>query len=280
MNHVLYIDKPAGMTSFDVCFSLRKTLGTKKIGHTGTLDPMATGVMIVLAGQATKAVQFLDSDRKMYEADVLFGVTTDTLDIDGTVTERRDYVVPEKETVEEILSSFKGRSVQKVPMTSAVSVNGKRLYQYQRQGIEIETPEREIEVFDIGLLEMKEDGFRFSCEVSSGTYVRALTRDMLEKIDLTGTLRSLRRTAVDDVTIGMCDPLDRAKQGDFTDHSLYDLLSRRYETIDYPAKQDILNGKKIALDTASERVLIVSGNEALAVYEKDGGIYRCVRGLW
>ena len=120
MGNILYVDKPKGMTSFDVCYRLRKILGTKKIGHTGTLDPNATGVMIVLFDKATKANQFLVSDNKEYECRVLLGIETDTLDIDGNITVKKDFIVPDKRVIEETLDSFLGESMQEVPLTSAV----------------------------------------------------------------------------------------------------------------------------------------------------------------
>ncbi len=165
-DNVLYVNKPAGISSFDVCYRLRKVLHTKKIGHTGTLDPNATGVMIVLFDKATKANQFLVSDRKKYETRVLLGIKTDTLDTDGKTIEMKDYTLPEENTLRSVLLTFMGRSMQEVPITSAVSVNGKRLYEYQRDEEEVELPVREIEVFSIGLEKMHEDGYTFIAEVS------------------------------------------------------------------------------------------------------------------
>ena len=165
MKNVLYVNKPSGMTSFDVCYRLRKVLGTKKIGHTGTLDPLASGVMIVLFDKATKANQFLVSDNKEYIAKIKFGIETDTLDIDGNVIKESPYSLPNKEKIIEVLKSFIGPGKQVVPMTSAISVNGKRLYQYQREGKEVELPVRDINVYEIELLEMFDDGFSFRSKV-------------------------------------------------------------------------------------------------------------------
>ena len=133
MLNALFINKPSGITSFDVCFRLRKVLGTKKIGHTGTLDPLADGVMIVLFDKATKANQFLVTDNKEYIARVRLGIETDTLDIDGNVINETAYNLPDKDDLINVLDSFLGQSRQEVPLTSAISVNGKRLYQYQRE---------------------------------------------------------------------------------------------------------------------------------------------------
>ena len=254
MLNALFINKPSGITSFDVCFRLRKVLGTKKIGHTGTLDPLADGVMIVLFDKATKANQFLVTDNKEYIARVRLGIETDTLDIDGNVINETAYNFPDKDDLINVLDSFLGQSRQEVPLTSAISVNGKRLYQYQREGKEVELPIRDINVYEIKLLEIHEDGFSFKAKVSSGTYIRALVRDILKKLKLTGTLCSLTRTAVDNVTLDQCDALEDIEKGNYTLHDLYELLSVKYPLVDYENIDDIRNGRSIKIDNDSDRV--------------------------
>ena len=281
MLNALFINKPSGITSFDVCFRLRKVLGTKKIGHTGTLDPLADGVMIVLFDKATKANQFLVTDNKEYIARVRLGIETDTLDIDGNVINETAYNLPDKDDLINVLDSFLGQSRQKVPLTSAISVNGKRLYQYQREGKEVELPIRDINVYEIKLLEIHEDGFSFKAKVSSGTYIRALVRDILKKLKLTGTLCSLTRTAVDNVTLDQCDALEDIEKGNYTLHDLYELLSVKYPLVDYENIDDIRNGRSIKIDNDSDRVLIVHDKEVLAVYDKNpDNSFSCARGLW
>ena len=280
MAEVLYVNKPSGISSFDVCFKLRKVLHTKKIGHTGTLDPNATGVMIVLFDKSTKANQFLVTDRKEYETRVLLGKETDTLDIDGKVLGEYKYEVPDENTLKKALNAFKGRSVQEVPITSAVSVDGKRLYQYQKEGKEVELPKREIEVFSVELLNIYEDGFSFISRVSSGTYIRALVRDILSSLNLHGTVLTLKRTAVDDVRIEDCDELNDILEGNYHLHDLYDLLSKRYEVFEDFDEKDVLNGKKLLIESDQSRLLMAKNHEALAIYEKDGDLYRSLRGLW
>ena len=281
MLNALFINKPSGITSFDVCFRLRKVLGTKKIGHTGTLDPLADGVMIVLFDKATKANQFLVTDNKEYIARVRLGIETDTLDIDGNVINETAYNLPDKDDLINVLDSFLGQSRQEVPLTSAISVNGKRLYQYQREGKEVELPIRDINVYEIKLLEIHEDGFSFKAKVSSGTYIRALVRDILKKLKLTGTLCSLTRTAVDNVTLDQCDALEDIEKGNYTLHDLYELLSVKYPLVDYENIDDIRNGRSIKIDNNSDRVLIVHDKEVLAVYDKNpDNSFSCARGLW
>ena len=278
--NVLYINKPQGISSFDICYKLRKVLNTKKIGHTGTLDPNATGVMVILYNEATKAAQFLVSDKKTYKARVLLGTKTDTLDIDGNVVETRPYAVPEKEKIEEVLNTYRGKSKQVVPITSAKKINGKKLYQYQLKGQEVELPVIDIEVFDISLNEIYEDGFEFSCEVTAGTYVRALARDILEKLDEIGTLSKLCRTCIDDINLDECDELDDVLNGKYTAHNLLDVLSKRYKTYEVDNVEDIKNGKRIKIDSDEQYLLLTNNNELLAMYQKDGNEYKSARGLW
>lgn len=280
MNNVLFVNKPKGISSFDVCFKLRKVLNTKKIGHTGTLDPNATGVMIILFDNATKANQFLVTDKKTYKTQVLLGIETDTLDIDGNIINKSGYKLPDKDQLINILNSFRGKSIQTVPLTSAVKINGKKLYQYQIEGKEVELPKREIEVYSIELNEILEDGFIFTTNVSSGTYIRSLVQDILKKLNLIGTVKELERTMIDNISIKDCDLLDNILNNNFKRHDLLELLEKRYKVIDIENDADVRNGKRIILDCDDDRVVLKHNSELLAIYEKDNNEYKCVRGLW
>lgn len=278
---VLYIDKPKGLTSFDVCFRLRKVLNTKKIGHTGTLDPNATGVMVVLFDKDTKANQFLVSAYKEYVAEVVLGIKTDTLDIDGKVIEEAEVKMPKRDELLAALDKYLGKSKQLPPMTSAIKVNGKKLYEYQRQQQEVEIPLRDIEVTEMELLDVFDNGFSFRCKVSSGTYIRSLVRDVLADLGLIGTLKELRRTKVDSVSIEDCQTLDAIIEGNYQVHNLLDILSKQYQTIYLKNDLRVRQGKQMKLDNCAQRVLIACGDEAIAIYERqDDGLYHCLRGLW
>ena len=279
MGNVLYINKPAGISSFDVCFKLRRVLGTKKIGHTGTLDPNATGVMVVLYENGTKANQFLVTDTKEYIAKVKLGIETNTLDITGEVIKEGKCIMPNKEVLEECLNSFLGESKQVVPITSAVKVDGKRLYRYQLENKEVELPIRDINVYDIELLDINEDSFTFRSKVSSGTYIRALMRDILAKLDLIGTLQELERTYVDNISIDECDKLEDVLNGNYTSHDVYDILKRKYVSYEVTNKEDIINGKRVKVESCEDKLLMVYEGSVLAMYQKDGNEYRCLRGL-
>ena len=195
MDGVININKPGGLTSFDVVAILRKTLNMKKIGHTGTLDPDATGVLPICIGKATKLVEFLTSDEKQYIATVKLGITTDTQDISGNVLEERDVCVSE----EDILNAskkFTGKIFQIPPMYSAIKVNGKKLYEIARQGEEIERAPREIEIFDISISDFNngEKTFKMVVSCSKGTYIRTLANDIGEYLGCGATLKELKRT--------------------------------------------------------------------------------------
>lgn len=280
MNSVLYINKPSGISSFDICYKLRKILNTKRIGHTGTLDPNATGVMVILYNEATKAAQFLVSDTKQYKTRVLFGIETDTLDIDGNIVNSKPYTVPNRDEIERVLDSFKGKSKQEVPITSAKKINGKKLYEYQLEGKKVELPIIDINVFEISLDEIYEDGFSFTCTVSSGTYIRALVRDMLVKLNLIGTVKDLQRTKIDNISIEQCDDLEDVLRGNYSNHDLLEILGSRYKKFEVNNVEDIKNGKRISIDSNEDLIVITHNNELIAMYKKDGDYYSNARGLW
>ena len=280
-NNVLYIKKIKGMTSFDLCFKMRRVFNTKSIGHTGTLDPNATGVMVLLIDKACKANQFLVHDTKEYIATVKLGYETDTLDIDGNVIKEMEYQSPSQEAYLDVFKTFIGKQIQIPPMTSAIKVNGKKLVDYQREGKEVEIPAREVEIFSLDLLSVSDDGFVFKTKVSSGTYIRTLMKDILSKMGLIGTLVELERTKVGDVSIEECDSYEEVLNGNYHLHSLYDALSSMYKVVEYQNDKDIRNGKRIRLNVEEDRVLMVKDNEVLAIYERvNNNEFKCVRGLF
>lgn len=198
MNGILVINKPYGYTSRDVVNIVSKKLGTKKVGHTGTLDPIATGVLVLPIGNALKVAELLTAEKKEYIAKVILGYETDTLDITGTELKRNNPSCS-KEEIEKVLNSFLGKTNQQVPMYSAVKVGGKKLYEYARNNIPATPPTKEIEVYKIELLDSPvntEDTIEFTikCEVSKGTYIRSLIRDIGYKLDTYGTMKELNRT--------------------------------------------------------------------------------------
>ena len=194
MNGILLVDKPAGWTSNDVVCKLKGVLHERRIGHSGTLDPMATGLLPVFAGRATKAVEFAESDRKTYIAGITFGVVTDTQDITGNVLSECACSVSRDEFLK-ACGNFLGDIQQVPPMYSALKYKGRRLYDLARQGREVERPPRAITIYDISIIEKQEKGFLFSVTCSAGTYVRTLCHDIGQQLGCGACLSYLRRTA-------------------------------------------------------------------------------------
>lgn len=193
---VLLVDKPGGMTSFDVVSAARRAYGTRRVGHAGTLDPMATGVLVVLLGEATKLSSVLTTDKKTYEATIQFGVTTSTLDKDGAVT--RKLPLPEPLTEAQLtpaLFAELARRDQVPPQVSAIKVGGVRSYEQARRGIEVDLVPRAVRVHDLSLLGCTADSAEVRLTVSKGYYVRSLARDLAERLGTVAHLTSLRRTS-------------------------------------------------------------------------------------
>ena len=219
MNGILIINKEKDYTSRDVVNKLIKILHTNKIGHTGTLDPIATGVLVVTIGRATKLCDLLTSEYKEYIATMKLGIETDTLDITGNIINEKKYDVNE-EQIKEVLNSFLGKSIQEVPKYSAVKVNGRKLYEYARSNIDVELPKREIDIKTIDFISYKNDLITFKCLVSKGTYIRSLIRDIAYKLNTLGTMTELIRT----------------KQGDFKiedSYTIEDIENNKYKVISY-----------------------------------------------
>lgn len=193
---VIIVNKPAGFTSFDVIAKMRGILKERRLGHSGTLDPMATGVLPVFVGKATKACDILPENEKSYRAGFVLGFSTDTQDTTGAITQTSDKKATEKEVLS-ALESFRGKIMQLPPMYSAVQVGGKRLYDLARQGIEVERTPREIEIYDIKLEEFDEatQSGRLFISCSKGTYIRTIIHDLGLKLEALGTMSALERTS-------------------------------------------------------------------------------------
>lgn len=194
MNGILVVNKPMNMTSFDVIAILRKAVGIKRIGHTGTLDPDATGVLPVCIGKATGAVEYLIDKDKKYRVMLKLGIETDTGDASGTVISRSEVTCTENEITEAVMS-FKGRTMQIPPMYSALKVNGEKLCNLARKGITVEREPREIEIYQIDILETSKDTCSFDVHCSKGTYIRTLCEDIGKKLGSGGHMESLCRVS-------------------------------------------------------------------------------------
>lgn len=267
------MNKPQNMTSFDVIAILRKKLHVRKIGHSGTLDPMAQGVLLVLVGKATKILPYLENTDKEYIASFELGKMTSTEDIWGEITQ--EMKITPIEDLQALCKCFVGKQKQLPPMVSSIKVNGKKLYEYARENIKVERPLRDIEIYDIEAL--NQNTIRVSC--SSGTYVRSLIRDIAEKSGNLGCMSSLVRTRVGNFTLADCYELDEIDEQNVRLHSMYDALSY-LSMIEVENEFDVVNGKKIRLDTSDDRVLMVKNREALAIYKRHHqNVFSCERGL-
>lgn len=213
MNGFVFLNKGEGMTSFFAASRLRRIFGTKKIGHTGTLDPMATGVLPIALGGATKFIELIPNHDKAYRAKFILGKTTDTLDITGQVTGEYE-VTATVSDVEGVLGSFRGEIEQVPPMYSAIKKDGVRLYDLARQGIEIERESRRVTVYSLELLGYDEGTGEYEIEVhcSNGTYIRTLIADIGEVLSCGATMTSLERTMANGVSIDRCYSLSQLEE--------------------------------------------------------------------
>ena len=276
MNGILLVNKPIDYTSRDVVNKLTKILNTKKIGHTGTLDPIATGVLVICIGKSTKLCDLLTSKYKEYIATIKLGTKTDTLDITGNTIEEQEIKTYTKEEITKVLNSFLGKSTQETPIYSAVKVNGKKLYEYAREGIPVELPKREIDIKSIELLDYKDNEIVFKTTVSKGTYIRALINDICTKLNTIGTMSSLVRTKQGEFNIEDCYTLEEIEAGNYKLLSNEEVLSN-LETIDIEENQviPVNNGAVINKIFKSDMACLKYQKRIIAIYktyEKDNSL--------
>ena len=219
MNGIIVVNKEIGYTSRDIVNIVCSILGTKKVGHTGTLDPMASGVLVLCVGKALKVCELLTNHDKEYIAGVTLGIETDTLDMEGNILST-EIVDIDKERIIEVVNSFVGLYNQEVPKYSSVKVNGKKLYEYSRNNISVELPSRDVEIKSIQIIDdiIYEDGkvyFTIKCSVSKGTYIRSLVRDIGSRLGTVAVMNSLIRTIQGNFIIDEAYSLDNIKNGNF-----------------------------------------------------------------
>lgn len=269
---ILVINKPKNMTSREVVNIACKKLNTRHIGHTGTLDPIATGVLVLGVNEGCKVIDLLTQADKIYEAKVLVGVETDTLDITGNILNEYNIENLTGNNIEKALSKYRGKYNQEVPKYSAIHVNGKRLYEYARNNIEVELPKREVEVFDLVLksFEKSDNRYTFSIisHVSKGTYIRSLIRDIGLSLGYPCTMMELTRVKQGAFTIDQAVDLDDINNDKILsiDKALTNLNSI---TVDNDTAKKVLNGAVLDLNVNNDKVLILnSNNELLSIYER------------
>lgn len=272
MNGILVINKPSGVTSHDVVASVRRILGTRKVGHAGTLDPIATGVLIVLVGKATKLSDRLLCERKRYIAKFRQGVKTDTYDITGTVIEESGLSASRAEILR-CIESFKGKISQVPPMYSAIKMNGKKLYELARAGVTVERKPREVEIYDISLV--GEDTLDISC--SKGTYIRSLIYDMGEALGCGATLTELSRIESGNFTWDNAVTLEELSEKGFEACALTadEVINAQSVTVFGEDERKIKNGNVINFEGVNGECKVFSSvGELLCTAMGDGIIIR------
>ena len=284
MTGIVIVDKPAGWTSQDVTARLRRVFGTRRIGHGGTLDPMATGVLPVFVGRATRGVEFFEHADKTYEAVLRLGTVTDTQDSTGTVLEKRPAAVTEAE-FRDILPKFTGEIAQIPPMYSAIKVDGKKLYELARAGKEIERKPREITVFSLDLLEFTGETAKIRVHCSKGTYIRTLCHDIGAALGCGGCMETLRRTAAGEYTLADSVELDTLLNAERPEDYLRDVdtLFRQYPAVTLTEKQALRcrngNSFSISLPEGSYRAYDSQGT-FLMLAKVRGGIMETVKSFF
>ena len=278
MDGILLINKEKNMTSHDVVNKVRRVFQTKKVGHCGTLDPDATGVLVLCVGKATKALQFLTSEEKQYIATLTLGTSTDTYDASGVVLEEKEFTGVQN--VEEVLNSFIGKQKQVPPIYSAIKVNGKKLYEYARNNQEVHIEPRDIEILDIELLEVKDNTIQFKVDCSKGTYIRSLCVDIAKKLGYPGHMSDLIRSRSGAFKLEDCYTLEQLENKDVKFLSLEEAFES-YEKYVLEDENIVYHGKTIKSDIDHDVVVVNKEGKVLAVYGPDGhGFLKSIRGLF
>lgn len=247
MNGIINIYKPIGITSFDAVRQIMNICGTRKVGHTGTLDPLASGVLPICIGRGTKIVDFIMSETKVYRAELRLGVETDTYDREGSIIDERNVNLTEDE-IHRAFNLFVGEIDQEPPMYSAIKVKGKKLYELAREGIVIERTKRKITIFSIDIIKISLPFITFDVKCSKGTYVRSLCHDLGAALGTGGTMWNLERRETGIFTLENSVHLDEVTKANILEYaiSIEDALSN-YDKLSFSSKYDklLLNGVKI-----------------------------------
>ena len=284
MNGIVIVDKPQGWTSQDVTARLRRVFNTRRIGHGGTLDPMATGVLPVFVGRATRGVEFFEHAEKIYETVLKPGITTDTEDITGTVLTRQDALIT-GEMLEPVLEQFRGEILQTPPMYSALKVNGQKLYDLARKGVEVERKPRPITIHELTLLGMDAEGIRLRVHCSKGTYIRTLCKDIGEALGCGGCMAALRRVQAGEYTAAEAVPLGTLLETDQPEQYLrpVDTMFRNYPAVTLTENQEKRcrcgNSFSVRLEQGTYRVYGKDG-AFLALSQVNDGVMSTIKSFF
>lgn len=270
-NGIIIINKPSGYTSRDIVNIISKKLKTKKVGHTGTLDPLASGVLVITVNRYTKLGNLLTSLDKEYIAEIKLGIETDTLDITGNILEQREFKTIKKEDIEKVLKSFIGKYEMEVPAYSAIKVNGKKLYEYARNNESVELPIKTVEIKELELLDFHDDIIKIRTKVEKGTYIRSLIRDICKKLNTIGTMNSLIRTKQGNFLLENAQSLE----DDYKLLKITDVLNIEKYILSEEEYQKVINGNSLILNSKEDILLLIYKTEEIAIYNKQDNIYIC-----
>lgn len=272
MDGIILINKEIGKTSRDEINSLCHIFNTKKIGHTGTLDPIATGVLVVCLNKYTKLVNILTSLEKEYIAKIKLGIKTDTLDITGNVIEERKCSMT-KNQIEEVLKEYIGIYKQTIPLYSAKKINGKKLYEYARNNESVKLPTNEVEIYDLKLISFENDEITIKCNVSKGTYIRSLIQSICDSLNVIGTMSSLIRTKQGKFDITNSYTIEEVKNGKFKLLKAKDILPYKIYTLSDLEYKKVKNGNHIFINSNEENLILTYNDKEVAIYKKSKDMY-------
>ena len=278
-SYAILVNKKRDMTSFDVVSKISKLFGIKKVGHTGTLDPLAEGLMVILLGKATRLSLDITSKYKEYIAGVYLGYETDTYDITGKTTKVKE--VPKNIDIEKTLSTYNKTYMQEVPIYSAVKVNGKKLYEYARQNLEVSLPKKEVTIKDIKLLAEEKNMFTFKATVSKGCYIRSLIRDISISLNTLGTMTSLKRIKIDNLKLKDAYTIDEIEKAKFKLLEIDNLFSYPKIKVNKELLSKIKNGSKLEnIYNIEDKVIFIDNKSNVkAIYYNDNNILKVYKNL-
>lgn len=281
MDGILLINKPIGMTSRDCVNKIMKKFNTRKVGHTGTLDPFASGLLIITINKGTRISSYIETLDKEYIAELKLGEKTSTLDLEGEILKTCEVPLPlDEEVILKSLNTFVGDIKQVPPMYSAIKINGEELYKKARRGEIVERKARDVTINSIELLSLKEEKILFKVNCSKGTYIRTLGEDIASSLNLLGHLTTLTRTKVGRYTLNMAKSIEDINEDDII--SIVDGLSHIPSiTVDEKIAFKVKNGVKLELSGENLYLIKNQNNEPLALYsKKEDGFYYSLRGLF
>ena len=281
MDGIILINKPLNCTSHDVVNKVRKICHTKKVGHCGTLDPLASGVLVLCINKATKALQFITSEDKEYIATITLGKATDTYDLEGKITSEKEYQNDlTLKQVEETLKNFLGKQKQVPPIYSAIKVNGKKLYEYARNNEKVEIEPRDIEIYSLELLSFEKNEIKIRTHCSKGTYIRSLCVDIASALGYPGVMSSLIRTKSGHFALEDCITLEDLEQNPNQCIPIEEAF-KDFKSLMIEDEKIVYHGKTISSFLEGQVAIKNKEGKILAIYEQVGkNTLKSVRGLW